>query len=534
MRLSVRCQKVLVVFTIVNFLFMIYLLSRKLMEPASEVADPVGRRLSPGRNNHFQFMQQEARPRDFNGDHNDISDDITFIFREFEFEDNCISQCDRNVAKYFPESNILIVTERIPYPPIFNLSKRTKIVSLFNGPHQKVAESRPENYISTKYIVILPDGIKFVSDSRIKKFVQSFKQSEQQGDDVKIGAAGLLYLSSDNEKDASCEDLRFDYQNWTLYYSYSYKEACDSIRGNHVVVMKTNDFLTLSDPYARPVLESLYLQANLHKWKVHFFKDVKFYVDDCHSHNDQVIYRQQQNKMTRLRNTYKQFGVKLVVHSDGKQSWFGCSKTSDRCFDTVYNDMPEYLYEDHWTPPCCMMALRETAKHVFQILDDLDVRYWLEGGTLLGAARHKGIIPWDYDIDIGIYREDLDKISYLQAVKQGGAVTDDQDFVWEKAWPHEGDFYRVQYSSTNHLHVDLWPFYSRDGVMTKDFWMEGHKQDCEFPEQFLKPLVRIEFEGILAKAPNNHKEFLEFKFGKGVIENPQYPQPDRLKMKIGT
>ncbi|KAM9168566.1 LOW QUALITY PROTEIN: ribitol 5-phosphate transferase FKRP [Mergus octosetaceus] len=99
---------------------------------------------------------------------------------------------------------------------------------------------------------------------------------------------------------------------------------------------------------------------------------------------------------------------------------------------------------------------------------------------------------------------------------------DAEGFVWEKA--AEGDFYRVHYSRANRLHVDLWPFYPRAGVMTKDTWL-GHPQDMEFPERFLRPLVPLPFAGFTAMAPNNARAFLELKFGPGAVENPEYPNP---------
>ena len=52
-------------------------------------------------------------------------------------------------------------------------------------------------------------------------------------------------------------------------------------------------------------------------------------------------------------------------------------------------------------------------KDAARILDENGIRYFVHYGTAIGALRHDGFIPWDDDIDVVIWEEDLEKVNRL-------------------------------------------------------------------------------------------------------------------------
>ncbi|MCR5607508.1 MAG: LicD family protein [Lachnospiraceae bacterium] len=79
------------------------------------------------------------------------------------------------------------------------------------------------------------------------------------------------------------------------------------------------------------------------------------------------------------------------------------------------------------------LAQLDILKEVDRVCRELNINYFLEWGTLLGAVRHGAFIPWDDDIDIGMLRAD-----YERFVKEAGSVIGEKYFI--QTWDNDKGF----------------------------------------------------------------------------------------------
>lgn len=171
--------------------------------------------------------------------------------------------------------------------------------------------------------------------------------------------------------------------------------------------------------------------------------------------------------------------------------------------------------------------MEEGKKVMVEILDEFvricerhDLNYWLDSGTLLGAYRHGGFIPWDDDIDVGMPREHYERFLKV-AVNELG-----DDYFLQTAQTDKGYFYKsvpckirknntiyiekidvennFPYQGANcGIYIDVFPF---------DLYVERSVADLFFRKLFSKIYLAYKLSRVKSRFPFGLKKIVLYLF----------------------
>lgn len=98
-----------------------------------------------------------------------------------------------------------------------------------------------------------------------------------------------------------------------------------------------------------------------------------------------------------------------------------------------------------------------------------DIKYVLFGGSLLGAVRHQGYIPWDDDADIGMLREDYDRFkAHLNELNPSICYFQDHDTDPEYRWGYG----KLRRTGTKYIRVGQEHLKCKTGIFVDVFPMD--------------------------------------------------------------
>jgi phosphorylcholine metabolism protein LicD len=160
--------------------------------------------------------------------------------------------------------------------------------------------------------------------------------------------------------------------------------------------------------------------------------------------------------------------------------------------------------KEQYSLPATHIILKDYMKKFHQICKDNNITYWADGGTLLGAVRHTGIIPHDDDIDIVMFEEDFERLKKVLSEQENEYYVKHFEFpLWkflkrgiDAAWI---DIFLIVKEEDKYVFKE---------IKHREFWPTMWYKHTE-----IFPLKEVDFEDVKIFIPNDPIPYLERGYG---------------------
>jgi len=184
-----------------------------------------------------------------------------------------------------------------------------------------------------------------------------------------------------------------------------------------------------------------------------------------------------------------------------------------------YTDCPNVLREKSLNQLSTLMRLTH------DLFERNGIKYFVQGGTLIGCIRHGGSIPWDDDIDISVLG-DIDTVNKIKGLKNDFAR---QGFILLNCGPRfavqkiinprismdiffmdkrkENNYYEMSYPYIENENQERVPTYH-----TQSLWAWNR-----YPVDFENGLIKLPFFDYEVYVPKNYMEILEITYNSNDV-----------------